>query len=214
VSTSPDDETRATYEVIAADYAARQRGLRWEGGWLQALLDVLVERAPRDGRIVDLGCGPGVHVEYLREHGVSAFGLDRSLGMLGQALVRSPAMTGALLAARFEQLPLGRASVSGVWSSFALLHVSPDDRPTAMAEIARILVDGGYAQLTFAGGADAYREEVTYRPGTFRTFYPVAPETVAELAEAVGLDVVEQGFDPDGHRLAHHALLHRGTRSG
>src|SRR5438093_502956 len=55
------------------------------------------------GRVLDLGCGFGRHVLALRERGLDAFGLDRSLALLRRA---APSLAGRLARGDSRALPL------------------------------------------------------------------------------------------------------------
>ena len=199
-------ETRETYERISTAYADRQSELPWQGSWLKGLIDRLAAKLRPGAVVADLGCGPGLHVAYLRSLGLSALGLDQSQAMVGQAV----GVTKTFVVGSIQELPIRSGSVDGVWSSFALLHVPIDELPHGLAEIFRVLVPGGYAELTFAGGGESpYREAVPYRREHFRTFHPIGQESVASIAASCGFRVVAQGDDPTGHRAAHHILLER-----
>ena len=60
-----------------------------------ALVHRILNRVPKDARIVDLGCGEGVLVEKLREEGYDAVGVDlnyESAAVVRDAAGRSPAI--------------------------------------------------------------------------------------------------------------------------
>jgi len=205
------EQTRVTYELIASAYSRRQDRLGSDSSWLVSLLDELSWRLRPGAVVVDLGCGPGLHVTRLRAQGMVAFGVDLSAAMLGQAQTRDVRLVGRMVRGRAEQLPLRSSSVGGVWSSFALLHVPNSSMPAVFGEVSRVLVPGGTACLTFAGGDAPYVEEVEYRRGAFRTFHPLSAAQAAVMASQAGLTVIDQSSDPDGHRAAHHVQLRKGS---
>jgi ubiquinone/menaquinone biosynthesis C-methylase UbiE len=208
------EQTRATYDLIAAAYTRRQARLGPHSGWLTSLLDELGSRLRPGAVVVDLGCGPGLHLSHLRARGMAAFGVDLSKAMLGQARARDVGLAGRLVRGRVEQLPLRSSSVGGVWSSFALLHVPASSMPAVFGEVGRVLAPGGIGFLTFAGGDVPYLEEVQYRSGAFRTFHPLPAAQAAVMASEAGLTVIDQSTDPDGNRGAHHLHIRKGPAPG
>jgi SAM-dependent methyltransferase len=71
--------TSATYDQIAADYAARASGAVPET--LAIIRERFVALLAPGARVLDAGCGPGWEAARLRDLGLRAYGLDRSRGM-------------------------------------------------------------------------------------------------------------------------------------
>ena len=173
-------ETRASYDVIAADYADR-----WAGSpdWLTAELDHLSAVLPRGGRVADIGCGPGHHTRHLRERGLRAVGLDLSWGMLRSQ--QSPGVAQADMRA----LPLCTGSLDAVWCAAALLHVPRSAVPVVLGEFARVLRPGGELTASLAEGDGELWEPVSYEPSRRRWYvlHRIEPLT-AQLSDA-GFDI-------------------------
>lgn len=102
-------------------------------------------RFPAGARVLDIGCGVGASVEYLREmHGLKAVGLDMSRVLLEAAICCNDAFP--LVQARAQQLPLADQSLSGVFCECVL---SLCDEPMSVLEEARrVMVPGGYLVIT------------------------------------------------------------------
>lgn len=94
----------------------------------------------RGAQVVDLGCGAGETVRFLRDQGFDATGVDST-----SANCESQIMA-AHIVARAETLPMADASVDAVLAecSFSLFA----NLESAIAECARILVDGGHLIIT------------------------------------------------------------------
>lgn len=99
--------------------------------------------APGD-RVLDVGCGTGAAVDYLRRQGLAAIGIDFSEVLLekgSRTYGRTP-----LVRARAERLPMGDGAFSAVLCECVLslcgdpLHV--------LGEMRRVLKTGGYLVLT------------------------------------------------------------------
>jgi ubiquinone/menaquinone biosynthesis C-methylase UbiE len=95
-----------------------------------------------DERILDVGCGNGLHLAELtrREHRGAVCGMDLSNGMLPAARARSDA---ALLVGDAQRLPFADASFDRVLAMHMLYHVP--DRDLAIAEFRRVLRPDGVA---------------------------------------------------------------------
>lgn len=104
------------------------------------LTEVAVARAglKPPSRILDVGCGGGAAVRWLRGHGFNAFGVDRCGAGFGLDL--------PLVQAQAGRLPFASASLSAVLAACSLsLADSPD---AVLAEWARVVEPGGRLLVT------------------------------------------------------------------
>jgi ubiquinone/menaquinone biosynthesis C-methylase UbiE len=136
--------TSATYDQIAADYAAR-----WASG------EELASARARFGallgpgaRVLDTGCGPGWDTVRLRELGLRACGLDRSRGMLNEARGRGV----PLLLGDMRALPLHDGALDGLWACASFLHIPKQDGPAVLREFRRALRSGGALYIGVKAG--------------------------------------------------------------
>jgi SAM-dependent methyltransferase len=189
----PVAETRQTYDVIARRYLEHKRR-RPHAGYLPDLLERFCRGLPEGGRVADLGCGPGIEVRALLERGLRPLGVDLSAGMLACAAEVVP---GRLVQADVRRLPLASASLDGVWSVHALLHVPAAELPAVLTDVRRVLRPGGQAALSLAAGEEVRREEVAYWPGRYRTFVNWRlPDLVTAVGQA-GLQVDDSGHSAE-----------------
>lgn len=97
------------------------------------------------GKIVDVGCGTGITVEYLRDkYGFCAAGVDISATRLQQGRARTAGLR--LLRAEGEALPFADNSVNGVLAECSLSVMQ--DTGLVLSEIWRILMPGGKLGVT------------------------------------------------------------------
>ncbi|MGZ4710471.1 MAG: class I SAM-dependent methyltransferase [Acidimicrobiales bacterium] len=105
-------------------------------GWILDQVDW-----PDEGRVLDLGCGPGTHLALLaaRRPRLTMVGGDVSTGMLAAA--REALASCAPVALDAGALPFADDSFDAVMANHMLYHVADLDR--AAAELRRVIVSGG-----------------------------------------------------------------------
>jgi SAM-dependent methyltransferase len=95
---------------------------------------------PSEARLLDVGCGVGATVSYLRSRfQMNACGLDISAPLLEEGKSGDDALP--LLRARAEHLPFGMGSMDGIICECVLSLISEPDR--ALREFYRVLSPNG-----------------------------------------------------------------------
>jgi ubiquinone/menaquinone biosynthesis C-methylase UbiE len=127
------------YTTVAWSYD----GIAWlvsMGQW-GAWQRVGLERIPQ-GRILEIGHGPGHVLEMLAESGASAIGLDlsRQMGRLAAHRLRRKGRVVNLVRARAQAVPLVSGRFDAVLSTFPSEYILD---PETSAEIWRLLRPGG-----------------------------------------------------------------------
>jgi SAM-dependent methyltransferase len=107
------EDTRTSYDTVAASYADYVRGSLDGEPYLRSALALFAGLVGAGGGpVADVGCGPGHITALLHDLGVDAFGIDLSPAMIDQARRDRPGL-------RFEvgsmtDLRLADASVGGL----------------------------------------------------------------------------------------------------
>jgi len=89
------------------------------------------------GRLLDVGCGGGIHDQVFAERGWSVLGVDISDDQLRLARDRGV----EVVKADAHELPFGDGSFAAAVSIFT--HTDVDDFPGVLREVVRILAPGG-----------------------------------------------------------------------
>ena len=179
------------YDRIAAEYAA-----------LSQMPPNLVEMATRflgrlgpGARVLDVGCGDGLHMAWMEGRGFQVTGIDLSAGMLEQARARG--VRGELVQMDMCHLTFPPASFEGVWCCASLLHVPKAQAPQVLEQIRRVLVPGGTLYLGLQKGSGE-KWEVTRFAGVERFFARYTVEEAEELLTRAGFSVDECHQDESG----------------
>lgn len=142
--TSHDSSTSiAYYDRLGDDFVASTRNLDM-GAHHERFLD----RVPRDGSILDLGCGSGRDSLAFMLRGYAVTSVDGSQTMVDatSALSGRPA-----LKLRFDELDFD-AEFDGVWACASLLHVPRGDLGAIMRKAFTALRVGGVLYTSFKMG--------------------------------------------------------------
>jgi SAM-dependent methyltransferase len=105
-----------------------------------------------NGRVADLGCGPGYVTAHLAELGLAAFGVDASPAMIALARQAYPGL-------RFDVASMAASTIAdgalgGVLSRWSIIHTPPQELPVILAEFHRVLAPGGHLLVGFSASDD------------------------------------------------------------
>ncbi len=188
--TGVDDDvrrTRAAYDRVAEDYAARFAGELRDKPLDRGLLDAFAQQLPGPEPVADLGCGPGQVTRYLADRGVPALGVDLSPAMVALARRLVPGVEfrqGSLL-----ELPAGDGEWAGITAFYAIIHLPPGTLPTALAEFHRALRGDGLVLLAFHVGEERITLDEWLGHQVSLDFQLLSPAAVEGALEAAGFTV-------------------------
>jgi SAM-dependent methyltransferase len=147
------ERVRASYDRVAQRYATEiggeLAGKPLDRALLRSVTELVadVTESTGSGVIADLGCGPGHVAAYLNSLGASALGIDISAEMVEIGRQRHPDVpfrVGSMLS-----LPLTDGELGGAVALYSILHLLPEHRPAAYAEMARTIRTGGWLLVAF-----------------------------------------------------------------
>jgi SAM-dependent methyltransferase len=176
--------TLKTYCETAESYADKRdrNPLFWEDQCLQ-----FMGLLRGGGRILEVGCGPGVEARYFIERGYEVTGIDASEEMLEQARLRVPC--GDFARMDMRRLDFVTRAFSGVWCCASLLHIRKEEAPSVVKEFRRVIRDDGALFVSLKKGNG---EEMVRSPdGRERFFAFYQGEEAKGLVSSCGFAVMD-----------------------
>jgi len=165
-----------------------------------AFLDYVDSAAPGD-RLLDAGCGPGHDTDYFVEQGYGAVGVDLVPEMTAHARDTGD---GDYAVMDITDIGARDAVFDGVWCNAAVFHVPPDTMRSGVAELSRVLMDGGVMHISYKlMTADMDREALMATGDVEHIQYRVTDAEARVMLTEAGLAVDEDWTEvnTDGDRL-------------
>jgi SAM-dependent methyltransferase len=176
-------ETRAGYDAMAVEYAARFAGgslAPWDRAMLTAFAEVV------SGPVADVGCGPGADTAYLDGLGVDVFGIDLSPRTVELTRERHPGLRFEVGSMTAIDVPDG--ALGGVVALYSIIHVPADHMPGVFAEFHRVLRPGGHLMLSFQVGDDIRHRDEAFGRRISVDWHRQQPDTIAGLLADSGFE--------------------------
>ena len=156
-----DRETMEVYATAAEEYAAKFADTNGENQ--DDDFDAFLSSIPGDGRVLDLGCGPGHWAARIRDTGRTVDAMDASPEM---AQLAKDKFDLVVQTTPFEDLT-AQNRYDGIWANFSLLHAPRADFPNHLARIHRALRPGGCLSIGMKIGTGEHRDHL----GRFYAYY-------------------------------------------
>jgi SAM-dependent methyltransferase len=166
-----DKETLRVYDAKAADYAKLIDSDTTENPYLERF----IARLPTGGRVLDLGCGPGLAATRMANAGLQVDAMDGSAEMVAMAAQHDGVTAWQ---ATFDQIT-GTDIYDGIWANFCLLHASKEAMPHHLAAMVTALKPGGAFHIGMKLGSGSQRDAI----GRLYSYYS-EPELIALLGAA------------------------------
>ena len=202
-------EIEASYDRVAEDYAAQFSDELSRKPFDRKMLDWLLEKAPADAPLCDMGCGPGQVARYLTDRGAPACGIDLSGGMVACARRLHPGIP-------FEQgdmtalCAVADGAYGAIAAFYSIHHFTREERAKAFAEWHRVLAAGGALLAAFHVGEDVvHTGEWWGKPVSLDFYFCDRAEVVADL-RAAGFaieEVIERDPYPEAEYQSRRAYV-------
>lgn len=183
------DLTAQGYDAIATEYATRLGRELEHKPFDRAFLDRFVAQLP-EGKVLDVGCGPGHVGQYVMSKGVTVAGIDLSPQMVAVARALEPDMQ--LTVGDMRALPFPPETFAGLVTFYSIVHLSPDELEETFCELRRVLVPGGLLALTFHVGDEVRHIDALWGIQTCLDFIFFQPRAVEASLIGAGFEILEQ----------------------
>lgn len=154
------------------------------------LLSAFIADVPAGGRVLDLGCGPGVDAGHMAAVGLNVDAFDATPKMV--ALASQKAGVNAYQIDFEDFAAMGtRDRYDGIWANFSLLHAPRDRMPAYIKCCHRALRTGGRFHIALKTGTGTERDSI----GRLYTFYTV-PD-LRDIVAKAGFAITDQSEGRD-----------------
>lgn len=159
-------------------------GVRSYFAWCDARYLPLLEDIPRDEPVLEIGCGPGLMLEYLRTQGFSdAAGIDVSEEQVNIAKAQG---LDARVADVFECLKSAKGGYAAILAIDFVEHFSKDELMRLVPEIQSALRPGGHLIVQTPNGEGLFPHGIVYGDLTHLTIF--TPNSLTQLLRLWGFE--------------------------
>lgn len=137
-----------------------------------------------NGKILEIGCGPGLDAKNLIENGFEYVGIDNSKEFIKLAKKNNPKAKFIKMSA--EKLFFLKNTFDGFWSSATLLHIKKNKIIKTLEKIKKICKPGAIGLITLKQGVSEGEEKET---GRWFAFY--TKNEFEEILEKTGFEIIE-----------------------
>ena len=150
-------------------------------------LSPFADRLPAGATVLDVGCGSGRDLLWLKRRGFAVTGFERSAGLadLARAHAGCPVIGGDFATFDFSSLTFDALLLSG-----ALVHLSPERLSGTLGGILKALDTPGWVYLSLKAGRGRRTDRLA------RTFYLWAAADLEPLLKAQGLRILHASRSP------------------
>jgi SAM-dependent methyltransferase len=188
------ESIRESYDRLADEYARRIFNELQHKPFDRELLNRFSATVAGRGEVCDMGYGPGHVARYLRDAGVSVFGLDISPRILDQARRFNPDISFREGNMMFLDVP--DEALAGIAAFYAIVNIPEVLLPSVFRELGRVLQPDGLLLLAFHSGDEIiHADELWGRPISM-DFFLFHPAAIRKHLDAAGF-AIEEVFERD-----------------
>jgi len=185
--TEEKSEIEASYDRVVKRYVDEFLDELQRKPFDRELLDQFAESARGQGKVCEIGCGPGQIARYLNDREVSMYGIDLSEEMIKWARCLNPDIS--FQRGDMRALEISDASLAGIVCFYAIIHLEREDVPRALSEMHRVLKLGASLLLSFHGGEGELHRDQWYDMPVSIDICLFEREEMAGYLEAAGFEV-------------------------
>lgn len=213
MSTTPEHAStrvscQASYDAVAAEYAARIFDELQHKPLDRKLLDRFATRVRNAGPVCDLGCGPGQVARYLWARGVDVRGYDLSSKMVELARQLNPGIEFHL--GDMTALDVTDEAWAGIAAFYSIIHITPELMTQTLQQLWRVLRPNGVLLLAFHIGSETIHLDEWWGLPVRVDFYFLDPKAIAGQLHNAGFEVeetIERGPYPEVEHQSRRAYI-------
>jgi SAM-dependent methyltransferase len=161
-------------------------------------------------RVLDLGCGSGMDLFYLKRAGHDLVGLDASPKLVEIARAQNP---GAEIQEKnFLFLNLKEGEWDGIWANNSLHHYESDMVQRVVAVCFKGLKTTGALGLVVFEGTESFDDREGDLTGPARSIRPYTEKAICSMLEQTGFKIMKVGRKPAENGYALPRLLILATK--
>ncbi len=157
---------------------------------------LFLKHLPPGSTVLDIGCGSGRDLAYLKKSGFAVTGADNSKEMLQAAAGKYPELSSALHLSSLPELPGITRTFNGILCSALFQHIPKDRLPVSFGRIRELLKPPGIFIISFPVRYPGINPQ-TNRDSHGRLFYIRPKEKYRKLIEGFGLRLLEETTQAD-----------------
>jgi ubiquinone/menaquinone biosynthesis C-methylase UbiE len=136
------------------------------------------------GKVYDLGCGPGHIAAYLKKNGVDIKGIDISEGMICQAQMIHDDIE--FVVGDMFNLNIVDNQLAGVVAFYSIVNIPQENLFEVFKEINRVIKPGGNLLISFHIGSETKYITRFLEQDVSMNFYFFEPDVIIHILEMVG----------------------------
>lgn len=173
-----------SYDKTAVDYYKRVSEFE-----LLPEITEFIKIVKKDGKILDLGCGPGHHSNFFSNQNFKVTGIDLSSEMIKLAKKEFTDIDFKVM--DISDLDFEVNTFDGIWASASLLHIPKNNIKLILKKIKEILVNNGilYISLKEGKGSEIFNDVRYGGVDKFYVYYQL--EEIKNILKDVGFDILE-----------------------
>jgi ubiquinone/menaquinone biosynthesis C-methylase UbiE len=136
------------------------------------------------GKVYDLGCGPGHISAYLKKSGIDVNGVDISEGMIREAKITYKDID--FFVGNMFDLDVANDQLAGVVAFYSIVNIPQENLFEVFKEINRVIKPGGNFLISFHIGNEKKQLTRFLDQDVLMDFYFFEPDIILQILEKVG----------------------------
>lgn len=154
-------------------------------------IDEFLELLPKNGNILDVGCGVGVDSKYVSLKGFKVVGTDLSEKMLKIAKSNNLEIDFRLEDTR--ELDFEKGTFDGIIASCSLIHIPKADAPKTLENFSRILKTNGVIYISLQSGkSEEMFIDEPFKPDEKLFLNIVSLDEIQRLLDDIGFEILKK----------------------